>query len=70
MFYITTEEPSICKFSNANQTVDANTGSLGAVTALCECERKALLTIQTRTTNIYSRGVPPVDVCTLPFTLG
>lgn len=41
MFYITTEKPSICKFSKANQTVDANTGSLGAFTVLYVCERES-----------------------------
>ena len=64
MFHITTEKPSFCKFLKA----DANTGSLGTATGLFERE-KALLTIQTRTTNIYSQGAPPLDVCSLPFTL-
>lgn len=39
MFHITTEEPSFCTFSQANQT-DANTGSLGTAAVLYGRERK------------------------------
>lgn len=62
VFHITTEEPSFCEISKANQTANANTGSLVPATVLYEREKALTHTIQTRMTNIYSQGIHPLNI--------